>query len=282
MPCEVAAWTSRITTRAAVDEHLARVGLLDAPDDPHQGGLAGAVFAEQGDDFTGVRVEARGAQGVHARKPLLDVPKLKDGRAHDVGRAAGGQRPRSCTSFDLKSSTLFCRMTIVGMNIWRLAGIPDRSPLSGLRQQRDRLVAELERLLHHGADDRAGLDARQRLVVLVERDDLDLADLAGVADRVEDRGTVVAPEPDERGDVGMAHEHLGDVRFRADLIGIVRADVDDLDLRAGDRLLDALQPLLGVARVELADEQRDPAALWQCFLDQSPACRPAATLSVPT
>ena len=37
---------------------------------------------------------------------------------------------------------------------------------------------------------------------------------------------------------------------------------------AGDRLLDALQPLLRVARVELADEERDLAALRQRFLDQ--------------
>ena len=182
--------------------------------------------------------------------------------------SGGGQRPRSCTSFVLNSSTLFCRITIVGMKSWRLAGIPDRSPLSGLREQRDRLVAELVRLLHDGADDRARLDARQRLVVFVERDDLDLADPAGVADRVEDRRAVVAPQADERRDVGMAHEHLGDVRLGADLIGVVRANVDDLDRRAGDRLLDALQPLLGVARVELPDEERDPAALRQRFLDQ--------------
>ena len=39
-------------------------------------------------------------------------------------------------------------------------------------------------------------------------------------------------------------------------------------VRAGDRLFDALQPLLGVARVQLADEDRDPAALRQRFLDQ--------------
>ena len=69
-------------------EHLTRVGLLDAADDLHQRGLAGAVLAEQRDDFSGVHVEAHAAQRVHARKALLDAPKLEDRRAHDVGPAA--------------------------------------------------------------------------------------------------------------------------------------------------------------------------------------------------
>ena len=66
----------------------------------------------------------------------------------------------------------------------------------------------------------------------------------------------------------MAHEHLGHVRLRTNLIGIVGAHVDDLDRRAGNRFLDALQPLLGVARVQLAHEDRDLAALRQRFFDQ--------------
>ena len=66
----------------------------------------------------------------------------------------------------------------------------------------------------------------------------------------------------------MADEHLGHVRLGPDLVGVVRPDVEDLDRRAGDGVLDALQPLLRVARVQLADEERDLAALRQGLLDQ--------------
>src|SRR4029079_15276403 len=62
--------------------------------------------------------------------------------------------------------------------------------LQSFFEQRYRPLAEFERLLHHGADDRARLHARQRLIVFVEGDDLDLTDLAGVAHGVEDCGSV--------------------------------------------------------------------------------------------
>ena len=200
-------------------------------DDLHQRGLARAVLAQQRDDFSRVqtsRLDA--AQRVHAGKALVNAAKLRGPGRPCV--AGARQRPRSCVSLVRKSSTLFCRITFVGMKIWCVAGMPERSPLSDLRQQRDRLIAELVRLLHDRADDGAGLDAGQRLVVFVERDDLHLPDLAGVAHRVEDRRAVVAPQPDERGDVGVADEHLGDVGLRSDLIGVVRAHVEDLDRRS--------------------------------------------------
>ena len=126
----------------AVNEHFARVGLLDAAGDLHQGGLTGAVFAQQGDDLSGVHVEAHAAQRVHAGKTLLDVAKLKGHlriagapctpasslhslalrrslrSVRDNGSTSRrpAHRPRSCASFPRKSSTLFWRMTIVGMN----------------------------------------------------------------------------------------------------------------------------------------------------------------------
>ena len=49
-----------------------------------------------------------------------------------------------------------------------------------LRHARDGLLAELVGLLDDGAEDGAAFDARQRLVLLVEADDLHLADLAGI------------------------------------------------------------------------------------------------------
>src|SRR3954465_8652648 len=60
--------------------------------------------------------------------------------------------------------------------------------------ERHRLVAELERLLHHGAGGRARLDAGKRLVLFVEGDDRHLADLVRVTDGIENRRSVVAPE----------------------------------------------------------------------------------------
>ena len=112
------------------------------------------------------------------------------------------------------------------------------------------------------------LTPRQRFVVFVERDDLHLPDSARIPDGVENRWTVVAPQSDEGGDVGMADQHLRHVRLGSNRIGIVGAHVDDRDRGAGDRCLDALQPLLGVARVQLAHENRDSAPLGQCLLDQ--------------
>src|SRR5881628_2193708 len=47
--------------------------------------------------------------------------------------------------------------------------------LHGLGEQRDRLIAELVRLLDDGPGDGTALHPRQRLVVFVEGDDLDLS-----------------------------------------------------------------------------------------------------------
>ena len=68
----------------------------------------------------------------------------------------------------------------------------------GLRHPLDRLIAELVRLLDDRRMNGACLDSGERLVGLVERDDPDLADLAGLADGVQDGGAVVAPQPDQR------------------------------------------------------------------------------------
>ena len=140
-----------------------------------------------------------------------------------------------------------------------------------LGEQRHRPVAELVGLLHHGSRDRAGLHTRKRFVVLVEGNDLHLADSSRIADGAEDCRAVVAPQPDQRCHVGVADERLGYVRLCPHLVGVVGPNVDDRDRRTGDRLLDALQPLLRVARVELAHEHRDPTPLGQRLLNQA-AC----------
>ena len=74
--------------RRAVDQHLAGVGLLDPADDLHQRGLAGAVLAEQRDDFARVHVEVRRRERMDAGEPLLIARSWRSG--------ARGHRPRSC------------------------------------------------------------------------------------------------------------------------------------------------------------------------------------------
>ena len=58
------------------------------------------------------------------------------------------------------------------------------------------LIAPFIGLLHDGADDRSFLDAAQRNRVLVEADDGDLLELAGVLERLVDPGRVVGVEAD--------------------------------------------------------------------------------------
>src|SRR6185437_7113989 len=60
----------------------------------------------------------------------------------------------------------------------------------------DRLIAEQEGLLHHGAMNRAIGDALQRGRVFVEADDLDFAFLALVLDGAENSGRIVRPQTD--------------------------------------------------------------------------------------
>src|SRR5438105_15713565 len=67
-----------------------------------------------------------------------------------------------------------------------------------LRHRLDRLVAELVGLLDDCALDGAFPDADERRVLLVEGDDLHLADLARVTHGAEDGRAVVGPEADHR------------------------------------------------------------------------------------
>ena len=108
IPSAVAPGPPPYGNRRAVDQHLAGVGLLDAADHPHQRGLAGAVLAQQRDDFARVHLEAHAAERMHAGEPLVDCPELQE--------RSTGHRPRSCASDVLNSSTLFWRITLVGMN----------------------------------------------------------------------------------------------------------------------------------------------------------------------
>ena len=101
--------------------------------------------------------------------------------------------------------------------------------LGELVQQLDGLVAERVRVLDDGAVDGAALDAVQRALLLVEADDLDLADLAGVLDGAGDGGAVVAPDADQAGQVRVLDQRVGGVGLGAGVVGVVGADVEDLE-----------------------------------------------------
>ena len=237
--------------------------------DLHQRGLAGAVFAEQRDDLSRVHVEGDALQRMHSEEALLDVPKLQNRRAHDLRNEWWTrQRPRSSVSF--VPEFVHVVLSQHPRRDEHLSARGNAGPVAreDLRHERHRLVAELERLLHHGTGDRARLHARQRLILFIKGDDRHLANLVRVPDGIENCRAVVAPQADEGSHIGMGHESLRDVCLGAHPICVVGADIENLDLRAGDRFLDAPQTLLRVARVDLTDEQHDLAALGQHRLDQ--------------
>ncbi len=92
------------------------------------------------------------------------------------------------------------------------------------------MIAEFERLLDDGGEDRAFLYTSERLVFLVEADDLDLVEISGLFDSAQDRRAVVAPEADHASDVSVFNERVSGVGFGTCAVGIVGANVDDLDL----------------------------------------------------
>ena len=64
-------------TRRPVDQDLARVGLVQARQDVHQGALAGTVLAQQAEDLPAVSGDGDPVVGEHAREALGDVLQLE-------------------------------------------------------------------------------------------------------------------------------------------------------------------------------------------------------------
>ena len=65
------------------------------------------------------------------------------------------------------------------------------------------------------------------------------AGFARAAHGVQNGRAVVIPQTDEAGDVGIFHERVLGVLLRANGVGVVRADVNDLDVGPVQRLFDA-------------------------------------------
>src|ERR1700683_3830346 len=125
------------------------------------------------------------------------------------------------------------------------------------------LIAPLIGLLHDGADDRAFLDAAERNRIFVEPDDLDLAELTGFLHRLVDARRIVGVEADEAGDFRMGGHGIFDVVLGAGLVDVVSTNIDELDLRALDRLAHAFDALTRIVGGRQTDEAHALAAVGQ-------------------
>src|SRR5205823_1195595 len=132
-----------------------------------------------------------------------------------------------------------------------------------LGHQLHALIAPFIGLLQHRADDRSLMHAAQRDRVAVEADDLDLAELARLLQHLVDAGRVVGIDADQAVDVRIGGERVLDVALGPRLVDVVAADVDEIDLRALDRVLDALDALAGVVGAGQPDEADALAAIGQ-------------------
>src|SRR5215217_5141500 len=113
----------------------------------------------------------------------------------------------------------------------RLVAIQD------LRHQFHRSITKLKRLLHDRGVNGAVFDPAQGLVFFVERDNFHLVGFVGFSDSRENCRSIVGPEANHAGDVGIIHEGVGGIRFCANAIRVVSTHVDNLHIRSGKRFL---------------------------------------------
>lgn len=74
----------------AVHEDLALVRGVEAVEDLHQGGLAGAVLAEEAEDLTPPQRDRDVVVGRDLPEPLGHAPHLEDGRGRGPNRLRAG------------------------------------------------------------------------------------------------------------------------------------------------------------------------------------------------
>src|SRR5690606_18328029 len=65
----------------AVDQNAPAVGLFGPAEDLHQGGLPGAVFAEQDMDLTLIKIEVHLVERVHAWERFVDLLHAQERRS---------------------------------------------------------------------------------------------------------------------------------------------------------------------------------------------------------
>src|SRR5262245_18088695 len=136
----------------------------------------------------------------------------------------------------------------------------NRLAVAYVLQRLHRLVAELERPLHDGREDRPVLDRLQRLLLLVERHDQRLLRARRRLHRVDHGRAVVRPEAHDHHQVGIARQRVLDVLLRLVAVRAVEEHRQDLDPRLlAQRLVDAALAVDRILHVDAADEHRDLA-----------------------
>ena len=82
-----------MATGLAFDLDGPGIGGVGAEEDVHQGGLAGAVLAEQAEDVAGIQRQVDAARGLHRRRSAWRCRASK--QAGDNGRGHLGHRVRA-------------------------------------------------------------------------------------------------------------------------------------------------------------------------------------------
>ena len=79
--------------RLPAHRHRAAVGRVNAGNDVHEGRFTGAVLAEKGVDFPGLKIEIHAAQSGEFAECLEDARQCKDRRGIGAIRATAGSLP---------------------------------------------------------------------------------------------------------------------------------------------------------------------------------------------
>ena len=90
MPCVRASRGLVMVTGFAVDEDLTGVGRVGSCERVDERRLAGAVAADEGDDFTGIEVDADAVDGVDATERHTDVAHVDERHPSVAGSGRGG------------------------------------------------------------------------------------------------------------------------------------------------------------------------------------------------
>jgi hypothetical protein len=92
-PVQGIAWRGELE-RLAVHQQRAGVGLVNAREQLDEGGLAGAVVAQEAVDLAGAHAQRDVLQGDHATEVLRDAARLEDGRCRVAHLRASDARRR--------------------------------------------------------------------------------------------------------------------------------------------------------------------------------------------
>ena len=106
--------------RAAIEQELARIGLVDAGQDLDQGRLARTILAQERMDRAGAQFQGDIGQGHHTRERLADAARREDGFGHAQIRPDARSTRTSRSRFMPTASRIRLPSTICTTNgsIW--------------------------------------------------------------------------------------------------------------------------------------------------------------------